>query len=40
MATRSKWDQRKKKIMKENTFIAKKLKNIGKRKMASALKAG
>ena len=39
MATRSKWDKRKK-IMKENTFIAKKMKNIGKRKMARALKAG
>ena len=41
MATKSKWDKRKMKIMKENTFIAKKLKNIGKkRKMARALKAG
>ena len=41
MATKSKWDKRKKKIMKENTFIAKqKLKNIGKKKTARALKAG
>ena len=31
MATKSKGDKRKKKIMKENTFIAKKLKNIGKK---------
>ena len=39
MATKSKWDKRKMKIMKENIFIAKKLKNIG-TKMARALKAG
>ena len=32
MATRSKWDKRKKKIMKENTFIAKKMKNIWSKK--------